>query len=153
MTITYTEHIKAVNDALYDLIVAEFTAINVHYSRDFDSAKLAKNGEYIRFFYEADTFEGRTTDGELREFEYIISYYFDQHKFKKRAEFEDLITSRSDRLMKLICDDPTYIVSSATVWFNANMDREFIEMLDEEDNKTNIVEMRHELRFTRGLTW
>ena len=153
MSITYNEHIKTVNDALYDLILSEFTKIKIRYCRDFESEYLGSNGQYIRFFYENDEFLGRHTDGEIRIFHYTISQYHDQYKYNKRDEFENEVAKQSDRLTTLICDDPSYILSGATIWFDANMDREYIEMLDDEDNKTNIIEMKHDLRLTRGLTW
>ena len=67
MAITFTEHTKTVNDALYDLINGEFTDINVRYCRDFEDEQLARSGEYIRFFFESDAFVDRHTDGEFRE--------------------------------------------------------------------------------------
>lgn len=151
MAITFTEHLKTINNALYDLIRAEFTTIKIIYKPEFDFADLAKHGEYIRFYYDNDSFVSRNSDGETRDFSYNLSIYFDRFKIARRDDFEDLYANRVDRLTKLLSQNPTHTVSGSYVWHDLKVaEREYNEF---DEDQTNVVELRCQIEITKTTMW
>jgi hypothetical protein len=168
MAVTYNVNVQTINRVIASLLEGEFTQINVRCSPDFEFDQIGKFGVYIRYYYQGDTFLSRHTDGEMREFTYNISIYFNRMQYQKKDDLEDVYSDYSERLNTLLCADPTQWSSAFTgifpigfsesVWFDANMDRELVfgednDEIEGEENKNNIIEFKHEFRFTRGTTW
>ena len=167
MAVTYNVNIQTINRVIASLIEGEFKQINVRCSPYFEFDQIGKFGVYVRYYYKNDVFVSRHTDGEIREFTYEISFYFNRMNYQKKEDIEDVYADYSERLNTVLCQSPTQVTTtfpgifpislSETVWFNANMDRELLFgediEIEGEDNKNNIIEFKHEFRFTRGTIW
>lgn len=153
MAITFTEHVKTINDALYDLIRDEFTPVNVRNSPWFEYDKFGRNREYVRFHYVSDVQISRCSEGETREFIYDISLYMQSYR-KDRDEFELLYANRMDRITQLLTYIPTYVSGSDYKWHDARItEREFIDLEIDDENMNNVIELRCQLILTRTAMW
>lgn len=153
MAITYNNEIETIYAALYSLINSEFTELNVRNFPAFDSAFLGRNNEYIRFFYLSDDHVGTTSDGEVRDFSYGVSYYLRYSGNDARNTFEDKLADRTERIRKLVGQAKTYQPSSVYKWHDLVMTRREWVSNDELIDGADVLEVRMKLTIKRTCTW
>jgi hypothetical protein len=153
MGIAYTNHIKEINDCLNDLLEAEYT-VSIRNDRIFDVTYFGRHNEYIRFYYSGDDWVARFSDGETRNYKYIISIYVKQLKQDQKTQFEDLGADRIERLTHLITESTYQTVSGNRIWHDAKItNREIIDIGKDNPEYAGIYELKCELILTRSSLW
>jgi len=161
MAVTYTDYQgDVINPALDALINAEFNTtaplVETRFKDVFEQSYLDTRGEYIRWYSDQSEFISGLSNGETREYTYIINYYIDNANRYIKDFYEKVISDRVQRLNQLLIENRTYQPSSVYKWHDAVM--ETIgkpEKLNEtiEDVKDSIYVVEMEFKITRTNTW
>jgi len=108
MAVTYTVDIRDnISNPLRALMWAEFKPVDVVFGKDFDPARMSR-GEYIRYYLlESTKVEGHS-DGETRDYEIEIVYYFDTKYYRTKKAFDDIYSDRFERLKRTLEDNEAY---------------------------------------------
>ena len=161
MAVTYTDYQgDIINPALDALMNTEFNSnapiVETRFYPEFEGDYLARRGEYIRWYSDESEFINGVTNGETREYTYILNYYIDNANRYIKDFYEKVISDRVQRLNKLLIENRTYQPSNVYKWHDAVM--ETIgkpEKLNEtiEDAKDSIYVVEMEFKVTRTNTW
>jgi hypothetical protein len=142
MAITYTNNQEVISDALYDLLFAEFKPIHVALEKSFNQSNMT-HGRYIRYWFNESTEEAKHSDGETRNYEIEIVFYFDESRYRTRKAFDNYWTERSENLRKLLINSSYYSVSGSYKWHNLVQTQSPFQTVEElediEDEKTQAI--------------
>ena len=108
MAVSYTVEIKTnVSDPLRSLIFSEFSPIDCVMENGFQGSRMT-TGEYIRYWFLDSTEVSRFADGETRDYNIEIVYYFDVRYYRSKQAFDEVYSDRLERLKRLLDNNSCY---------------------------------------------
>jgi hypothetical protein len=131
MTITYTNHVETITDALRYLLDAEFN-YEIVQSRYFEPERIGK-GEYFRYFLSEQPVVSTFAGGETRDYIFNCSWYFNSRNYDYKKTFDDIISDRIERLKRLLFNNKYYSPSNVYKWHHLQVGIAEIFYLGEED--------------------
>ncbi len=138
MVVTYTNESKVnISDPLYALLNTEFKPVDIR-MHDMFEPEFMTRGEYIRYWFLESTEIDRFAQGETRQYEIEIVYYFDLKRSRTRKAFDDLYSDRLERLKRLLdnntsYDDGTYRWHELDITIDPIQTVEELEEIEEEE--------------------
>ena len=138
MVVTYTNEIETnISDPLYSLLNTEFKPVDIRMHYEFEPEFMTR-GEYIRYWFLESTEISRFAQGETRQYEVEIVYYFDLTRSRTRKAFDDLYSERLERLKRLLdnntsYDDGTYRWHELDITINPIQTVEELEEIEAEE--------------------
>ena len=153
MSITYTNEIKTIGDALYDIMYDELKPIPVILSNRFEAKELGQQGEYIRYWIGPSNTISYYSNGECREYEVNIYYYINQNRYRKGAFFDEVLSVKSEQLKRLLLDNRSYEPGDVYKWHYLVVNQpEYplnVNEIDELEGYENIKVIHHQLNIHR----
>jgi len=144
---SYTNHETVISNALLGLLGGEFD-IDVVLSSKFEPKYL--RNEYIRAWCEGRTFNELNTEGESRDYNFGIYYYFNIRNITQKI-MDDTVHPILERVKQLLEENMTY-QTGGYKWHGLAIDD--IEFLyDEDENNVNNHYLRFDVRLTRFNQW
>ncbi len=138
MVVTYTNEIETnISDPLYSLLNTEFKPVDIRMHHEFEPEFMTR-GEYVRYWFLESTEISRFAQGETRQYEIEIVYYFDLTRSRTRKAFDDLYSERLERLKRLLdnntsYDDGTYRWHELDITINPVQTVEELEEIEAEE--------------------
>jgi len=156
MAVTYTNNLKThISDPLEALLWGEFQPVDVVLEPAFQASRISTRGEYIRYYFLDSNEVDAHSDGETRDYEIEIVYYFDSRVFRTGRAFDDVYSDRSERLKALLEQNRNYTSSSTYRWHNLTLSTDPIQTVEEleeiEDELT--MAQRYQVTITRSNFW
>jgi hypothetical protein len=131
VTITYTNVAKTnILDPLQLLVFTEFKPTPVEMSESFDSSLMTR-GEYIRYWLLDSGEVEKHSDGETRDYEVEMVYYFDVTRHEYKKAFDDVYSDRMEHLKQLLDENRSYTSSSTYRWHNIVVETDPIQTVEE----------------------
>ena len=145
--IAYTKNTDAINEGLYDIIQAEFKPIPVLFQSD-----LHGPSEFIKIWLQENRWISNHSDGETREYEYLIQHIKTIDKDMDRNVLKLEFTNYADRMLQLLNNNRSY---GSTVWHRMTVEVIPAWVLDEinEEPVENIYTNDFMVTITRGNFW
>jgi hypothetical protein len=107
MTISYTNDIKTnISDPLQLLMFTELKPIPVELEEIFNPANMTR-GKYVRYWILGSDEEAKHSDGETRNYEIEIVYYFDIERHDIKKAF-DSYSDDKEHLKRLLDNNNSY---------------------------------------------
>jgi hypothetical protein len=101
MSITYTNEVRTnVSNPLQSILFTELKPIPVELEEKFNPAHMTR-GKYVRYWFLDSSEVAKHSDGETRDYEIEIVYYFDvaRHDMKKAFDYYSDDTEHLKRLL------------------------------------------------------
>lgn len=148
---SYTDHTEIVNDALHALLIGEFK-VPVKYERENGFIPDLRRGECIRYFNVSQDHISNNSDGEDRQFNYELDYWFNKRVITK-TNFEKTVWERVEQLRQLLAENVTYQPSDYK-WHDLVIDVcELVHLEDEDGNLTGESLVHFEFNMMRFCQW
>jgi hypothetical protein len=152
MTVTYTNEVKTnILNPLQLLIFTEFKPTPVVMNKVFDPSFMTR-GKYIRYWFLGSEKVLGHSNGETRDYNIEVVFYFDvaRHEFKRT--FDDDLSPESERLKRLLENNEAYTSSSTYRWHQMSVEidepQTVEELEDIEDEET--IAQRFNITITRS---
>jgi len=130
MAVTYTNEVKTnISDVLHGLLNTEFKPVDIRLHNVFEPEFMTR-GEYIRYWFLDSTAISYFSQGETRQYEIEIVYYFDLRRSNTRKAFDDLYSERLERLKRLL-DNSRYYDDGTYRWHELDIDIMPIQTVEE----------------------
>jgi len=156
MAVTYTNNIKThISDPLDALLFTEFSPVDVALEPAFQASRVSTRGEYIRYYFLGSEEESKHSDGEFRNYDIEIVYYFDTRVFRTGKAFDDVYSDRSERLKALLEQNRAYSSSGTYRWHNLTMSIDPIQTVEDLEDIEGELTMaqRFQVTITRSNFW
>ena len=139
MSVTYTNEVKTnVLDPLKDLMFTEFRPIDVVFEKKFDGSWM-KRGEYIRYWLIDSSEVGKNSDGETRDYDIEIVFYFDTRRHRTKTAFDDVYSDRAEHLKRLL-DNYNYYDDGTYRWTELTIETDQVQPVSELEEDVDIEE-------------
>jgi hypothetical protein len=152
MVVTYTNQIETnISEPLYALLVAEFNPVDIRMHDVFEPEFMTR-GEYIRYWFLDSTEISRFAQGETRQYEIEIVYYFDLVRSRPQKAFNDLYSERLERLKRLL-DNNTSYDDGTYRWHKLEIDImpiQTVEDLEGIEEETSTMALKFTVLLTRN---
>jgi len=153
MTVTYTNHLDAIVDALKTILFDEFKPVPVIYDEGYENRHL-KHGEYIRFWLERDNWISGNTSGETRQYSFQIDFYIEDRKRLNDYNFQNYHSTKAERLKQVLNSNRVY---GSTTWHALEVESlaylSAEEIFAEQEGLENIRAIRLIVNITRSNFW
>jgi len=107
MSISYTNDIKTnISDPLQLILFTELKPIPVELEPAFNPANMTR-GKYVRYWFLGSEKVAGHSDGETRNYEFEIVYYFDTTRFNAKQSF-DYYTADTEHIKRLLENNESY---------------------------------------------
>ena len=152
MVVTYTNQIETnISEPVYALLVAEFNPVDIRMHDVFEPKWLTR-GEYIRYWFLDSEPISHFAQGETRQYEIEIVYYFDLVRSRPQKAFNDLYSERLERLKRLLdnnrsYDDGTYRWHELEI---SIMPIQTVEDLEDIEEETSTMALKFTVLLTRN---
>ena len=83
---------------------------------EFQASRISTRGEYIRYYFLDSNEVSKHSDGETRDYDIEIVYYFDTRLFRTGKAFDEVYSDRSERLKAVLEQNIEYSSSSTYRW-------------------------------------
>lgn len=156
MAVTYTNDIKSnISDPLEALLFAEFQPVDVVLEPEFQASRISTRGEYIRYYFLESTEVSKHSDGEFRDYDIEVVYYFDTRVFRTGKAFDEVYSDRSERLKAVIEQNREHTSSSTYRWHDLILVSDPIQTVEdlEEIEGELTMAQRFVVTITRGNFW
>ena len=151
MTITYTNEVRTnVIDPLRSLIYTEFKPVDVEFAANFNPGRMTR-GEYMRIWLNDSTEVLKHSDGETREYNISITFYFDTVRHSTKRAWDDVYSDKAEHLKRLL-DNYNYYDDGTYRWHNLIIEVGpvmSVEELEEIEDETTMA-IKCELVITRS---
>ncbi|KPK95792.1 hypothetical protein AMJ80_03520 [bacterium SM23_31] len=149
MTIVYTNQVRTnIIDPLHDLILTEFKPLPIIFESEFNPAHMTR-GQYIRIWLLDSTELSKFANGETRQYEIEILYYFDLRRKSERIAFYDMWSDEAEHLKRLL-DNNTSYNDGTYRWHNLEISTSPFQPLSELEDVENEETMG--IKFTCLIT-
>ncbi len=108
---------RDISDELLNLLDEQFD-FEVVIEDKFQSARLAERGEYIRTWPGLSEHVSFHSDGETRDFNYEIFHFFDQKRYSKETDWNELFSEKLAEMRILLRDKNVIKYDNETIWHN-----------------------------------
>jgi len=154
MAVTYTNDIKVISDSLDALVFAEFSPVDFVLEDKFQASRISARGEYIRYYFIGSNEVDLHSDGETRDYEVEIVYYFDTRVFRTGKAFDEVYSDRMERLKAVLQQNRSY-TSSTYRWHDLSITTDPIATVEELEDVEGELTMaqRFLVTITRSNFW
>jgi len=156
MAVTYTNNLKTnISDPLEALLFTEFSPVDIALEPIFQASRISTRGEYIRYYFLGSSEVEKHSDGETRDYEIEIVYYFDTRVFRTGKAFDEVYSDRSERLKALLEQNRAYSSSGTYRWHNLILSTDPIQTVEELEEVEDELTMaqRYQVTITRSNFW
>lgn len=115
---SYVNFDQLINQPLFSIVQDEMKVPLVYFS-EFRAQDLAKRKEYIRIYSDGSDLVQKYSNGEVRDYKYQVSYYFQYSGDQKKEKFESKISDRTNHLYYFLLEN-SYYTSGTQRWFNVD---------------------------------
>jgi len=156
MAVTYTNDKKTnISDPLEALLFTEFQPVDVVLEPEFQASRISTRGEYIRYYFLDSNEVSKHSDGETRDYDIEIVYYFDTRLFRTGKAFDEVYSDRSERLKAVLEQNIAYSSSSTYRWHNLIIVSDPIQTVEDLEDIEGEITMaqRFVITITRSNFW
>jgi len=138
MSISYTNDLTTnLSDPLQLLMFTELKPIPVINAEKFDASFMTR-GKYVRYWFLGSSKETNHSDGETRNYEFEIVYYFDTTRHSTKKAF-DYYTADMEHIKRLLENNESYTTSSTYRWHEMVVEQDRMQTVgDLEETDANI---------------
>jgi len=155
MAVTYTNNLKThISDPLDALLFAEFKPVDVVLEPGFQASRVSTRGEYLRYWFVGSMEELKHSDGETRNYQIEIVYYFDTRVFRTGKAFDEVYSDRTARLKAVLEQNRAYNDGTYR-WHNLVIETEpiaTVEKLEDIEGEMTMAQ-RYIVTITRSNFW
>jgi hypothetical protein len=146
MAVTYTNEVI--------LVFTEFKPTPVVLDDKFDPSYMMR-GEYIRYWILESTEIAKHSDGETREYQIEMIFYFDTSRHETKKAFDDVYSDKKEHLKRLLDNNLAYTSSSTYRWHNLVITEDVLQSVSEledidDENLDETVGQRFLVTITRS---
>lgn len=145
---SYTNFDKLINESLFDILKNEMKIPVVYYS-EFRKQDIAKKNEYIRIYGNGSDLVQKYSNGETRDYNYQISYYFQYSGDQQKEKFQQVISDRINQLYYFLLEN-SYYTSGVQRWFNVSFDTISPVIWGFDEEQTEIAHVDMDVIFRRA---
>lgn len=147
--ITYTNNRKLIQDAMNDLIVAEFKPMIIKCEDQFREEELAQQKNYLRYFYKGSDVVERAAKKITKTYNFELVWYFQFNGVDFKSFLEDKVYTRIERLERLFLNNCSYESSGNTLWHYVVFDSDELEKMEDMD----VFQINMDVFFTGTDAW